>query len=233
MNKKKEILQKIKSIKKGILFDCDTFISGELKRGDITVIFCELKKAGEIKSLTKGVFYKPEFSSFGLGELPLNKEELLRYFSRKLDAHISGQYGYNLLGLTEQNAQTITLAGKHPFKEFCIQNSYFKYMKSEIGEVQDKEDLSIAIILDALNNINRVSGRTGNEVFLLLKRIIERMQDSKQNKLFNMVGKYPTRTKYLLSKAMEDSNHLISENLIQNICNKSKYEIEYKHTVSA
>lgn len=104
-----------------------------MKRSDITAAFWKLKKAGKIRCLMRGVFYKPEISSYGFGELPVDKEELIRYFTKKYNAHISGQYGYNLLGLTEQNAQTVTLAGERPFKEFCAQKCFFDYMKSGVG----------------------------------------------------------------------------------------------------
>ncbi len=233
MSKRQEILRRIRALRKGILFDCDSIISEGLKRGDVAVILCELKKAGEIKCLTKGVFYKPKTSLFGLGELPLEKEEIIRYFSERLDAHISGQYGYNLLGLTEQNAQTVTLAGKHRFKEFCIQNCRFRYMKSYVGYVRDKNTLSDAILLDALTNIEKVSGKTGSELFRILKGMIGRMDDSKQRKLIGMAGNYPTRTRYLLSKAIGKTSHSVERDTVLNICNKSKYDIEYKNIVFA
>lgn len=153
MNKRGEIAHIINKVKEGVLFDSDTLISEEMKRSDITAVFCELKKAGAIRSLMRGVFYKPEISSYGFGELPVDKEELIRYFTKKHNAHISGQYGY-LLGLTEQNAQTVTLAGEKPFKEFCVQKCFFDYMKSGVGYLTNPTDVPLAILLDALTNID-------------------------------------------------------------------------------
>lgn len=132
-----------------------------LSKQESFAAFWKLKKAGEIRRLMKGVFYKPEISSYGFGELPVDKEELIRYFTKKYNAHISGQYGYNLLGLTEQNAQTVTLAGERPFKEFCAQKCFFDYMKSGVGYLTNPTDVPLAILLDALTNIDNVSGKTG------------------------------------------------------------------------
>lgn len=126
MNKRGKIAHIINKVKEGVLFDCGTFISTGMKRSDITATFWKLKKAGKIRCLMRGVFYKPEISSYGFGELPVDKEELIRYFTRKYNAHISGQYGYNLLGLlglTEQNAQTVTLPGNDRSRSFVRRNA--------------------------------------------------------------------------------------------------------------
>ena len=62
-----------------------------------------LQKKGVIQKLSKGKFYKPKKSVFGI--LKPNQEELLKSYlfdGKKRITYITGNYLYNQLGLTTQ-----------------------------------------------------------------------------------------------------------------------------------
>ena len=72
-----------------------------------------LLKAGKIKKISKGKFYKPKMTVFG--ELKPSETELLKPYlfqNGKRIAYITGNYLYNKLGLTRQVTSKLNIASR-------------------------------------------------------------------------------------------------------------------------
>lgn len=122
MSRRQLILDRISRIEAGVVFDASDLILSDFKRNEISGVIAAMRKVGVVKNVARGVYFKPKPSVLGLGEIPVSQQALIDYYSRKHDCHISGQYGYNMIGLSEQCAYTITLAGKKKFKPFAVGN---------------------------------------------------------------------------------------------------------------
>ena len=191
---KQEIIQKLDSIPDGVPFDSETL---GIEQEQAYPILQELAAAGEIRRMTDDVYYKPITSS-GLGELPPDWEQSIVFFEKKLNAHISGPFGYNMIGLTEQCATTLTLAGPNPFEDFEINGCRTIYMPSRIG-CAEAEYCIAAIIFDALENIHEIPGHLAKEVLCSIKDLIKR-RPALRPILTELSQRYPDEIKNVLAQ---------------------------------
>lgn len=230
MNKRQKIIQKINDIKPGVAFDIDDLMDAKFKRGDISYVLCILKKNGDIRTISNGIYYKPQKSTLGMNDLPISRKEIIAYFESKFDCHISGQYGFNLIGLTEQCPYTITLAGPRRFKKFNVDNCYFEYSTSPIGNINNTEELRLAIFLDALMNINGITGRSANDILKASDNLLDTLNNNIEL-LISLANKYPARVKYILGTLLEIKKK--QNALKSNLSNRSLYDKKYKNIFSS
>lgn len=228
MNKRETILERIRQIEAGRIFDYDTLMSEGIRRGDVAYILYKLKKEGNIVNLTNGLYYKQKQSVLGMGGVPINSKEIISYFTTTLKQHVSGQYGYNLIGLTEQCAYTITLAGVKRFSPFTVENCHFDFMKSPIETVDNENELRIVIFLDALQNIDKVAGKSRKDVLESAGRLIDIMNKDELSLMISLAKEYPTRVRYILGSLLMKKG--IKNNLKETVTNISLYDKKYQLT---
>lgn len=195
MDRRKQILDSISRIDAGVVFDASDLMLSGYKRNEVARVIATMRKMGVIRNVARGVYFKPKLSVLGLGEIPVTQQALIDYYSRKYDCHISGPYGYNLIGLTEQCAYTITLAGKKKFKPFAIENCRFNYSYSPIGRLDDNDALRLAILLDALLDPTTVPARTSEEVLKSSRQIIAELSPEEKELLRSLAVAYPEKFK--------------------------------------
>lgn len=229
MNKRRTILNKIDNILNGDVFDVNSLMETNIQRTDVAFVLHELKKEKIIKRIAAGLYYKPKKSILGLGDVAVSKDKLIEYYSRKYDSHLSGEYGFNSIGITEQCAFTITLAGRRRFKPFKVENYYFDYSCSPIGEQRNQKNLRLTIFLDALQNIYNISGVNSADVIDYSKKFIANLDKTELDELQKQSVQYPTRVKYLLASLLNEVN--IDNDLMSMVTNKSLYDKIYQNTL--
>ena len=130
-----------------------------------------LQKKGEIKKISKGMFYKPEISIFG--EMPPNYDSILQnylYKAGKRVGYVTGYVLYNQLSLTTQMAFTTKIATNRNLKKINI--GWLKTNSVKAYAEVTEENYSLLGILDALKDIKSIpDSSASNAIKILMPKI--------------------------------------------------------------
>jgi len=138
----------------------------DLPFGAATKALSLLTKDGQINRIQKGYYYIPKQTI--LGEVKRDYTDLL---FKKLDNKnifycLSGLSGYNKIGLTTQISNIITIACDTPMRS-TDKVKFLLRKKPHSGTEIER------IVLDALNDIENISGTTPDKVLYKIKNIIK------------------------------------------------------------
>ena len=203
MKATEEIRLKIGRLAKGYVFTyCDFYTEVHGKESVIKALN-RMAHNGEINKLSKGKFYKPESSRFGLLEPPHQQvvKDLLEKDS-KLIGYLTGLSIYNQLSLTSQNSHIIEIGRNSPksslsrgvFKvKFVLQKN--KITKTNIYHLQ---------LLDSLKNLKLIPDTTNQDAIKRMKSLIKDLDKQAQSLLVSLSLKYSPATRALLGSILED-----------------------------
>ena len=226
---KKNIIHQIADIEIGRVFTYKDLIFPPEKFGSVIHILFKNCCSGELVRIGRGAFYKPKESSLGLGLLPLDEDELLKYLSNKLNGYVTGLFAYNSMGLTEQIPSILTLATKKYIRPFIFQSLKIETVRSYIEITDDRQIVKYLRILDAIKDIKKIPARTQQEVYEDIKsRYFETYSSEIQYKLVSLAKKYPPRVRKILSDILRDigSNEMSTE-LLSTIYPTTRFELNY------
>lgn len=165
-----------------------------------------LQKKGEIKKVSKGVFYKPKNTLFG--ELqPDYNEQLHPYLfeNGKRIAYVTGTSLYNSLGLTTQVAYRIKIACRG--KRIRIDRGSLKAspVKSYV-EVTDN-NYKVLGLLDAFKDIKQIPDCSTTKAIRRLSSIIKDMASGQIRYLIKYALVYPPRVRASVGAVLENSGY--------------------------
>jgi hypothetical protein len=161
-----------------------------------------LQKAGLIKRVSKGLFYKPEKTVFG--ELEPDYNELIRPYlfeNGKRVAYETGTSLYNRLGLTSQLAFRTKIASRG--KRIKINKGPLKAdaVKS-YAEVTDS-NYKILGLLDAFKDIKRIPDCSVEQGLHRLSAILNELSQLQTESLIKYALVYPPRVRALVGAVLE------------------------------
>jgi len=186
---RQEITEQIERIPKGRIFTAKDLTFDVLKTANVNVLLAELVKKGRIKRIEKGIYYIPKESKLGLGTLPLSQNEIVRYLTRKYGGYLSGYCVYNMMGLTEQVPAVLTIATPNPVRPFRFDNLRFNCIKAHRGNFEPQETKYL-MVLDAINDMEHIPGKTGDKVFQRLKIIFFNEYTDKETRVLAKLAMY-------------------------------------------
>jgi hypothetical protein len=161
-----------------------------------------LTKAGVIKRLEKGLFYKSGKSIFG--ELGPDYHSTLRYMlykNGKVTGYISGFSLYNSLHLTDQFAFTMEIAGSVSQGNKAIKGLRFKYVRA-YGEVTE-ENIQLLGYLDALKDLKKIPDTPVDLALKIINDQISSFSFSEKLRMIQLALPYPPRVRALLGAILE------------------------------
>lgn len=185
-----------------------------------------LLKAGEIKRLSKGRFYKPKQGI--LGELKPSDSELLKtilYKGGQLRGYVTGTALYNQLGLTTQLPRTITVAieGGRQEKDFGTLKA--KLIKSRAPV--KASDVVLLQYLDVLRGINDIPDADTNDS---LKRMADKflvLDAGQLKRIQSLAIKYYTAaTRAVLGLILDFNGQCIAPSLKASLNPLSRYSMD-------
>jgi len=184
--------------------------------------------AAEIKRLSKGVFYKSQKSIFG--EIGPGYEQMLKkylYQNGKRIAYITGEYLYNLLGLTTQVAFRLKIASNG--SRVNINTKQLKVTTVKAYADITEKNYELLGYLDVLNNIDKIPDcKTGEAVSLMLKKIAT-LKIKQQQQLIRLALKYPPRARALTGAILENlKSELNIEELKESLNPLTSYKLGLK-----
>ena len=159
-------------------------------------------KAGELAKLSKGRYYKPEKTVFGI--LPPPQEEVVKdllWQGKECIGYLTGLSVYPALGLTTQVSSTIQI-GKNDIRPA------FKRGKYKIAFVKQKNlitkpNVPLLQVLDAIRLIKKIPDTSIQDACIRLLSILSEMKPGKIRKLIALAKKYPPSTRALLGALLE------------------------------
>ncbi|MHC1778113.1 MAG: DUF6088 family protein [Lentimicrobium sp.] len=162
-----------------------------------------LQKKGEIKKVSKGLFYKPEISVFGI--LPPNYDSILQnylYEGNKRTGYVTGYALYNQLNLTTQMAFSTKIATNRNRKKINIGWLKTSSVRAYV-EVTD-ENYSLLGILDALKDIKLIPDSSVSNALRILMPKIKGFPKKEIEILMQCALQYPPRVRALLGAVIEN-----------------------------
>lgn len=162
-----------------------------------------LQKKGEIKKISKGMFYKPEISIFG--EMPPNYDSILQnylYKAGKRVGYVTGYVLYNQLSLTTQMAFTTKIATNRNLKKINI--GWLKTNSVKAYAEVTEENYSLLGILDALKDIKSIPDSSASNAIKILMPKIKVFKKNDIEHLIKYALQYPPRVRALLGAILEN-----------------------------
>lgn len=161
-----------------------------------------LQKKGTIKKISKGLFYKPATSVFGL--MPPDYNSILQnylYMGNKRTGYVTGYALYNQLSLTTQMAFTTKIATNRKLKKINI--GWLKaYSVKAYVEVSEENYLLLGI-LDALKDIKSIPDSSPTKALKILMPKIKGFTKKDIENLIKYSLSYPPRVRALLGAILE------------------------------
>lgn len=186
------MIQQIEKIDKGIIFSISDLSFAVDKTPNVCVLLSELSKKGVLKRFRKGAYYRPNKSLLGLGELPLFEEAKINFILHKYNGYITGAYAYNKLHITNQVANSITIACSQPLRIKELSGTSLKFTKAYVKPTAANRNL--LILLDAIKDADKIPGLTAVEALQKIAQIIKGFSLKEITSLSKLITFYPPRT---------------------------------------
>lgn len=180
---------------------------------------------GTLQRASKGVFYKPRQTVFGLVK-PSDYELLKPYLfkNNKRVAYITGIQLYNQMGLTTQMPFTIEISGKSRLKITKVGNIKVKSIKNFI-EVTD-ENYQLLGILDTFKDFDTIPDIDRTTAIKLLINNLKKLTPQQTQEFMMYALKYPPRVRAFVGATLENIDKTLDLiNLKKSINPLSKYKV--------
>ena len=189
-----------------------------------------LQTNGDIKKISKGVFYKPEQTTFG--ELKPDYSEQLRPYlfeNGKRVAYETGFSLYNRMGLTTQMAFRIKIASRG--KRISINRGALKADAVKSYTEVTEANYELLGFLDAIKDSKRIPDCPVSQAVKVLSGKIKSLNGKQIADLIKYALLYPPRVRALLGAMLENLN--IQSNIVklkQSLNPLSKIKLGLKKT---
>lgn len=198
------IEDKIKRFPKDYIF---TYIDFNIDVGDKNTVVQTLNRLaakGKVLKLSKGKFYKPRKTEFGVLKPPVKQivKDLLEK-DGKLIGYLTGYSVYNSLYLTTQISNTLQI-GVNKYRR-TIKRGQYKITFVLQPNIINKNNIELLQILDAVRFINEIPATTPNEACVRLRQIIKDLSPEKQKRLVKLSLKYTNYVRALCGAMLEQN----------------------------
>ncbi|MEI7499693.1 MAG: DUF6088 family protein [Bacteroidota bacterium] len=193
----------VENVPSGQVFDYSLFPLRNESFMALAKSLCRLSKQGQIVRLSRGKYYKPRESVFGV--LMPDESQLIRSFTQlgdKTIGYVTGLAAFNSLGLTSQVSNTIMIArgSNQPMKD--IFGFKVRFVKRNFRFTRD--DVKLLQILDALKDIKKIPDTTVSESLKILITNLEKLKADELQQMIRLAQRYPPSTRALVGAIIEN-----------------------------
>lgn len=164
-------------------------------------VLSRMETKGDIKRLSKGKYYKPKEGMFG--KLPPSDAEVLQSYMKDMgNAYITGLKAFNIMGLTTQVPNVISIAGNGSARKIKVKN-----MTIEVFELKssiERDDIGLAQMLDALDKIKKIPDTTPDNVVLYTKKIMADLSKKEKDRLAVLAKERRPRTRAIIGAILKE-----------------------------
>ena len=221
MNVSQSVVKKIENKKTGELITFDEF--SYLKNFNaVALTLGRLNKIGKIERLSKGVYYKPTVTEYG-NLKPSEDEILKRILLKNNKGYVSGAVAFNKLGLTTQVPNTIEIRGNSSSRLTKIGKLRIKFKKYD--DEFKPQDVPVLQLLDALQDIRKISDTNFNDAYLEIKSKILRLTEDEIKRMLYFSKKRKPRVRALVGSILEKKYPEMGEALLKTLNSLTTYKL--------
>lgn len=206
-----------------------TYSDFNIEVGDtntIVQILKRLSEQGKILKLSKGKFYKPRKTEFGISKPPVKQivKDLLEK-DGKLIGYLTGYSIYNTLHLTTQISNTLQI-GVNKYRR-SIKRGQYKISFILQPNTINKNNIELLQILDAVRFIAQIPATTPDEACLRLQQIFRELSPENQKRLVKLSLKYTNYVRALCGAILEQigANSELLDRLKKSLQGITTYKI--------
>ena len=224
-----DIQKVLQNTKEGVVLTPADFNVSIEQQPSLIVALNRLVASKELKRLSKGKYYKPKNSVFGV--LPPETTEVVKDLlvkDNKIIGYITGTNAFSQLGLTTQISSTILIGTnkyRRPIKRGANRVA-FLLQPNAIA----KKDINLYILLDAIRLIQSIPAATPTECIEVLIANIKNLSEPEQKRLQKLAMAYAPYVRALLG-AMYEQLDLPYQPLKQSLNGTTNYRIPISTTV--
>lgn len=212
-----KLANSINRFAKGYVFTASSF-KGEVKSVDAArKALSRMADAGRIVRLSKGRFYKPESSPFGV--LPPGPDEVVKDLleSRgRVIGYLTGLSVYNTLQLSTQVGRVIQI-GRNEVRPPLRRGVYrivFLKQKNRIAP----ENIPLLQLLDCIRTVKKIPGTSVADACVRLRALVAERTEEDRRTLVRLAMKYPPSTRALLGALLDEPvNSALSVRLMESL----------------
>lgn len=197
-----KVRERLEDIQAGEIFGYEEFEINSGNKAAVAKALSRLAKEGKICRASKGKYYKPKRSKFGV-KRPSGKEVLklfLKDGSRTI-GYVTGNALYNRLGISSQMSNVIEIATEKPRSNKEVEGYKLKFVKSSVPVTKSK--IPYLQLLDVFKNVNNIPGVSPNDAFKQLTAKLISLKQAERVELVNVAKGYNPATRALLGAALE------------------------------
>lgn len=202
MNVTEFIQDRINRFSKGYVFSySDLGTSPENKEATIKALN-RMVKSGILNKISKGRFYKPETTEFGV--LNPNRYQVVKDLlekNGKIIGYLSGYNAFNELGLTTQLPNIIQI-GRNEIRP-PMQRGVYKITFIRQNNIITRENVEYLKILDAIKLIKKIPDTTVDNSIIKLRSKIKNIPNDKIQYVSRLAIKYPPYTRAIFGAIVE------------------------------
>jgi hypothetical protein len=215
----------INRLPKGYVFTYSDFDTTLNNKEAVIKALNRLAALGKIIKLSKGKFYKPETSPFGI--LQPNQFQLVKDLletNGKVTGYLTGYSIYYQLGLTTQISNTIQV-GKNEIRPTFKRDRYTISIIRQRNTIT-KETIPLLQLLDAIRYIKKIPDTTVVASFKRFLVIINELSEKDKNTMVRLAQKYPPVTRALSGALLEiTGNSTLAEPLRKSLNSITAYKL--------
>jgi len=182
-----------------------TYSDFSIDVGDTNTIVQTLKRLaiqGKIQKLSKGKFYKPRKTEFGMSKPAVKQvvKDLIEKDGKRI-GYLTGYSVYNALYLSTQISNTLQI-GINKYRH-AIKRGQYKISFVVQPNTINKNNVELLQILDSVRFIAQIPATTTDEACLRLQQIFRELSTEKQKRLVKLSLKYTDYVRALCGAMLE------------------------------
>jgi predicted transcriptional regulator of viral defense system len=199
------IVEKIENLTYGCVFTASDFPIDVTKQKSVNKVLENLTKAGKIRRLSKGRYYKTKTTEFGelLPDSYQMVKDLLEENGKPI-GYITGYQIFNEFGLTTQVSAILQIGTIKDKKN--TKRSYYRIKFVKQWNTITKENIPLLQLLDCLRFFKNIPDAMPKESCQKLLYLLSKLNDIQRNKIKKLALKYTPQAIALLGSMLETLN---------------------------
>jgi len=199
------VKDKIENISYGDVFTASDFPIDVTKQKSVNKVLENLTKAGKIRRLSKGRYYKTKITEFG--ELPPDSYQIVKDLlteNEKTIGYITGYQIFNELGLTTQVSAILQIGTIKDKKS--MKRGYYRIRFVKQWNTITKENIPLLQLLDCLRFFKNIPDTMPKDSCQRLLYLLSELNNNQKNKIKKLALKYTPQAIALLGAMFETLN---------------------------
>ena len=196
------VRNKINRFKSGYVFTYDDFNVPVNNIGALKMALNRLVNSGKIIRLSKGLFYKPEITEFGvLRPLEYQVVKDLLEDNGKIIGYLTGVSAFNKLGLTTQVSNTIQIGtniDRKPKKRGKYNIRFIRQKNTIIKDI-----IYFLQILDSIRFIKKIPDSDVSSSYIRIRILIKNLSENEKVMIAKLALKYNPGTRALTGSILD------------------------------